>query len=317
MPTVTVNAVRLHYEQRGSGAPIVCIHGAGSSSALWLDALAKLGSLGRAIAYDRRGYGRSERPQPCDRIDVAQHTQDAAALLDALGAAPAIVIARSYGGEVATDLALRHPDRVRALVLLEAVPADLVPAAAAWTRALRDRLRDAAAHAGDDAIGEALIGAALGEGAWSSLPDEVRRVFKHNGPAALADLDRALGPLHALSWDVKLARFGARAWCRPAPRQARQDPGDETAHDADPGYTRRHVELEIFGWGSGHQGQRRNRRRRHGRRADRRRRPLGAQRRDPDGHALHAPAGLSASVTTGGGVEPRRQTRSQRGSRAR
>ena len=53
-------------------------------------------------------------------MSVAEHADDAAALLDGLGATPALVIARSYGGEVATDLALRYPDRVRALVLLEA-----------------------------------------------------------------------------------------------------------------------------------------------------------------------------------------------------
>lgn len=78
---------------------------------------------------------------------------------------------------------------MRALVLLEAAPVELLPGAAEWTRALRDRLREVAAQAGEDAVGEALIGAALGEGAWSSLPDEVRGVFTNNGPPALADLE--------------------------------------------------------------------------------------------------------------------------------
>ena len=71
------------------------------------------------IAYDRRGCARSERPEPYERTSIAEHADDAAALLDALAAAPAVVIGRSYGATVATDLALRHPDRVRALVLLE------------------------------------------------------------------------------------------------------------------------------------------------------------------------------------------------------
>jgi esterase len=122
-------------------------------------------------------------------MDVAEHADDAAALLDALGATPAVVIARSYGGEVATDLALRYPDRVRALALLEAAPVELVPAATGWTRALRDRLREVAANTGVQAVGEALIGEVAGNGAWSSLPDGVRRIFSENGPAALADLE--------------------------------------------------------------------------------------------------------------------------------
>jgi pimeloyl-ACP methyl ester carboxylesterase len=64
-----------------------------------------------------------------------------------------------------------------------------LPAAAEWTRALRDRLREVAAGAGVDALGEALIGEVLGEDGWGSLPDEVRQIFRGNGPAALADLE--------------------------------------------------------------------------------------------------------------------------------
>jgi pimeloyl-ACP methyl ester carboxylesterase len=188
VPEADVNGIRLHYEERGSGAPILCIHGAGTSAQLWADAVEKLARLGRAIAYDRRGYGRSEPPESWERVNVAEHADDAAALLDALEATPAVVVARSYGGEVATDLALRYPDRVRALVLLEAAPVELLPLSAEWTRDFRDRVREVAAKSGEGAIGEALIGELAGEGAWGSLPDDVRQVFTHNGPAVLADL---------------------------------------------------------------------------------------------------------------------------------
>jgi esterase len=189
VPEAHVNGIRLHYDERGEGAPLLCIHGAGTSAQLWADAVQSLARVGHAIAYDRRGYGRSERPEPCDRTDVAEHADDAAALLDALEATPAVVIARSYGGEVATDLALRYPDRVRALVLLEAAPVSLLPQARDWMLAFRDRMRAVASESGVDAIGEALIGEIAGEGAWSSFPDEVRQIFTHNGEAVLADLE--------------------------------------------------------------------------------------------------------------------------------
>jgi esterase len=114
---LSANPVRLYYEERGSGTPILCIHGAGGTALAWADAMDELARLGRVIAYDRRGCPRSERPQPYERTSVGEHADDAAALLDALAAAPAIVVGRSYGGTVATDLALRYPDRVRALVL--------------------------------------------------------------------------------------------------------------------------------------------------------------------------------------------------------
>jgi esterase len=192
MPTseqLLINGVRLHHEEHGSGAPILCIHGTSSSAIAWADAVERLARLGRVIAYDRRGCGRSERPDPYERTSVAEHADDAAALLDALDAVPAVVIGRSYGATVATELALRHPDRVRALVLLEGdASRELAPAAAAWVGALADRLCALAERAGVDAVAEALIGAVAGEGAWRSLPGEVRKVMTDNGPAILAEL---------------------------------------------------------------------------------------------------------------------------------
>ena len=187
--TRTVNGVRLHYEERGDGTPILCIHGTGSSALVWSDAVDELSRLGRVIAYDRRGCGRSERPVPYERTSVAEHADDAAALLDALAGAPTVVIGRSYGGTVATDLALRYPDRVRALVVLEGdAPRELAPSTAEWVDALADRLRDVAARNGVDAVAEALIREAAGEGAWLSFPEDLRRILTLNGPSILAEV---------------------------------------------------------------------------------------------------------------------------------
>ena len=118
MSIAHVNGVALYYEERGGVEPIVCIHGTSSSAAVWGDAVDELAQHGRTISYDRRCCFRSERPEPYV-TNVHQHADDAAELIEALDAAPAIVIGRSYGGETAIDLALRYPERVRALVLLE------------------------------------------------------------------------------------------------------------------------------------------------------------------------------------------------------
>ena len=79
MSEIRVNGVSLYYEEHGAGEPILCIHGTGSSAALWVDAAAELATHGRAIVYDRRGFSRSERPEPYV-TDVHQHADDAAAL---------------------------------------------------------------------------------------------------------------------------------------------------------------------------------------------------------------------------------------------
>jgi pimeloyl-ACP methyl ester carboxylesterase len=187
MPDIRLPAIRLYYEERGEGAPILCVHGTASSAMVWEGAVEALSRLGRAIAYDRRGCTRSERPEPYPTTSVAEHADDAAALLERLAATPAVVIGRSYGGEVALDLALRYPERVRALILLEGAPLRLAPEAERWEAALAQRVLAAAAR-GIDTVGEALLREVLGDGVWEQFPAQMKDLFTANGPAILAEL---------------------------------------------------------------------------------------------------------------------------------
>lgn len=124
----------------GEGDAILGIHGTPSSALLSVDAARELADRGRCIIYDRRGFFRSERPEPFDTMDLGDHVDDASALLDALGATPAVVVGRSTGGEIALELAHRCPDRVKALVLLEPAVFAVDPAAIAWAGRLRLRV---------------------------------------------------------------------------------------------------------------------------------------------------------------------------------
>ena len=65
----------IHHEEHGHGDPILCIHGTGSSALVWSDAVRELARIGRVIAYDRRGCTRSERPEPYERTNVAEHAE--------------------------------------------------------------------------------------------------------------------------------------------------------------------------------------------------------------------------------------------------
>jgi pimeloyl-ACP methyl ester carboxylesterase len=186
MPRIVANGVELYYEERGTGVPILGIHGSPSSAALWETAAERLAQHGRCITYDRRGYGRSDRPEPL-ALDVGLHAADASSLLTALGAAPAVVIGRSYGGGVAVELARRHPELVAALVLLEG---DVQALDAADRQELDDLRRNVLALADGPAeeVASALIGLVAGDGAWESFPAELQAVFTDNVPALLADL---------------------------------------------------------------------------------------------------------------------------------
>lgn len=169
MPTVLVNGIKLYYEEHGTGPPILLIHGTSSSALVWGDAVKEVAKRGRCIAYDRRGCFRSERPVPYDTTDVTEHADDAAALLDALDAAPAIVIGRSYGGETALDLAWRYPNKVRALALLEPAILTLDPEAMAWAEPLKTEVL-AAAETDLSSVGRIFIRGVLGEGGVGVVP---------------------------------------------------------------------------------------------------------------------------------------------------
>ena len=187
MPEVHVNGIHLYYEQSGEGAPVLCVHGTSSSALVWADAVKELAGRGRCIVYDRRGSFRSDRPEPYETTDVSDHADDAAALLDALSATPAVVIGRSYGGEIALDLARRYPTKVTALALLEPAMLSLNPEAMAWAQPVIDKTLEAGTR-DVSSVAEVFLRAVLGDEAWQSFPTELKEMFIGNGPAILAEL---------------------------------------------------------------------------------------------------------------------------------
>ncbi len=144
---VNVKGVRLHYVERGEGEPLVLLHGNGSmiqdfeSSGL-LNMAAK---SYRVIAFDRPGYGHSERPRSTVWTADAQAELIHEALL-ALNVKRATVLGHSWGASVAVALALHHPESVGGLVLASgyyypSVRSDVVTASGPAVPGLGDVLR--------------------------------------------------------------------------------------------------------------------------------------------------------------------------------
>jgi pimeloyl-ACP methyl ester carboxylesterase len=192
--SVTSGGCDLYYEDLGEGVPILMIHPAGSTASTWGPATAQLARIGRVITYDRRGYARSGG---APARSISTHTADAAAILEYLHTAPAIVVGTSAGAAIAVDLAVRRPDLVRVVIAHEFpwrftrhLPA--VSQAAALARiallALRGRQTDAA---------EALLHSAYayrdGGSAWDAFPEEWRRAGKENARASLVDFRNSIG----------------------------------------------------------------------------------------------------------------------------
>ena len=114
------------YRWSGDGPLVLAAHGITSNHRSWGLVAEALGGDATLVAPDLRGRGRSnELPGP---YTVARHADDCAALLDHLGAADAVVAGHSMGGFVATALATRHPERVRAVVLVDGGPPLAIPA---------------------------------------------------------------------------------------------------------------------------------------------------------------------------------------------
>ena len=115
MSTVHVNGIDLYYEEHGEGEPLLLIMGWGGNAATWKPQLPGLAERFRVIAFDNRGVGRSSAPEA--PYSIAQMAEDTLGLLDALRVPRAHVFGISMGGMVAQELALRHPERLDALVL--------------------------------------------------------------------------------------------------------------------------------------------------------------------------------------------------------
>jgi pimeloyl-ACP methyl ester carboxylesterase len=110
-----INGVELAYELRGNGTSLVMIHGAQGDQTMFAGLAAGCAAGFRVLTFDQRGSGLSEKPD----IDysIAMLADDTAALMDHLGLSPAHVIGVSMGGMIAQELALRHPAKLRSMVL--------------------------------------------------------------------------------------------------------------------------------------------------------------------------------------------------------
>jgi pimeloyl-ACP methyl ester carboxylesterase len=182
-----------YYEEQGEGLPVLLIPPAGSTASTWGTLFGDLAGTGRVIAYDRRGYSRSGGEAVCS---ASAHALDAAAVLDALEARPAVAVGTSAGATIALDLAVRRPDLVRAVVVHEAAWRALRHPSASGLGTLarmrwlawRDRYPEAA-----ETLLRWVYSYRDGGSAWDAFPAAWRRAALENGRSVIADLRASMG----------------------------------------------------------------------------------------------------------------------------
>jgi len=135
---VEINGLSVHVRTLGQGEPVfVLLHGFGASLYSWLPVMDALGQMGRVIAYDRPAFGLTERPLAWEGLNPYGPEAQVAlvtGLLDHFGVQQAILVGHSAGGTVAMQVALAHPERVAALILVD--PAVYAGGLPQWLRPL-------------------------------------------------------------------------------------------------------------------------------------------------------------------------------------
>lgn len=195
---VVLSGIEVRYREAGSGEPVfLFLHGFGASARSWDRVLEGLASQGRVVAFDRVGFGLTERPLEWDGDSPYGSSAQVAlaiSLLDMLDISEAIVIGHSAGAEIGAALALDHSDRVAGLVLESPAvdsgsgqPARLILATPQGQRVVRFVGRQAA-----DRVAQLLQSA-------------------YHDPTRLTEdtLDGYRQPFGADAWDIGLAHFTA------------------------------------------------------------------------------------------------------------
>src|SRR5262249_22187334 len=129
---VVLNGLAFHYVEAGTGPLVVLLHGFPEFWYAWRHQIPALAGAGYyVVAPDLRGYNESDKPLGVRNYRIELLVQDVVALIEHTGVRRAVVVGHDWGGVIAWQLAMDHPERVDRLVILNA------PHPAAFLRELR------------------------------------------------------------------------------------------------------------------------------------------------------------------------------------
>jgi pimeloyl-ACP methyl ester carboxylesterase len=203
MPALEARGVELSWRERGDGELVLLIHETATGAAAWEPVAKAVAARARAVSYDRRGWGESSAPPGYARTTIEEQSEDAAVLIESLGAAPALLCGAGIGAVIALDLSLRRSALVAGSVLVEPDVLALLPEATEALSDDRQALEAAVAERGAaGAVALYLSGrlTALGAG-LDRLPTSLTAEGRQRPGGVFAELGAASG------WSMPLVRL--------------------------------------------------------------------------------------------------------------
>jgi len=120
MTFADVNGIKISYEIQGEGDPVILVHGFGVKKEVWMCQYGPLSEKFKVIRFDNRGAGESDHPDELFTMEML--AGDIRGLMDALNLEKAHVVAWSLGGMFAQHFAIKYPERLNKLVLINTLP---------------------------------------------------------------------------------------------------------------------------------------------------------------------------------------------------
>lgn len=122
MPFISRSGVKLYYEVHGSGPVVLLSHGYSATSQMWRGQIEALSKTHKLVLWDMRGHGQSDYPEEQSAYSEHATVDDMAAILDEVSTRDAVIGGLSLGGYMSLAFYLRHPERVKALLVIDTGP---------------------------------------------------------------------------------------------------------------------------------------------------------------------------------------------------
>ena len=193
---IDVADIQLYHEVRGSGPSVLFIQGAFGDGGTYEQVAELLADEFTVVTYDRRANSRSPRPDGWKSTSTEEQSDDAAALIEALGIAPAAVFGNSGGAIIGFDLVIRHPDLLRGAILHDPAMFSVLSNPEEVMEPVQQVIEKGIREGGPRGGGEAFLRFFAGDETFEKLDPGLRERMLANAELFFGLEFGAIGPYH-------------------------------------------------------------------------------------------------------------------------